>query len=82
MQITCKFHAYLLAALLRKSDWMWPWGKFGWRSLNSREFVVRTRAAVAWERVLEGGQGGRLVVGRNGRGESGGAGFSGVRVEE
>lgn len=34
---------------------------------------MRTRAAVAWEWALEGGQGGRLVVGRNGRGESGGA---------
>lgn len=68
MQITCKSHAHLLAALLRKSDGMWPWGKFGWRSLDSREFIVRSRGAVAWEWAAEGGLGGKVMVGRNGRG--------------
>lgn len=41
-----------------KSDWMWPWGKLGWGSLGPREFMVRTRGAVAWEWVVEGGLGG------------------------
>lgn len=39
---------------------MGPWGKFGWRSLNSREFVVRIRGAVAWE------QRGRRAEGKGG----------------
>ena len=36
---------------------MWPQGKFGWRSLDSWEFVVRSWQAVAWEPVVEGGLG-------------------------
>lgn len=44
--------------------------------------MVRTRGAVAWEWVVEGGLGGKVMVGRNGRGEQGGAGLSGVEVGE
>lgn len=75
MQMECKSHAYLLAAL-GKSDRMGPWGKFGWRSLNSRESVVRTRGAVAWEQSVDGGQRRKVVVGRMGV-SSMGAGISG-----
>lgn len=81
MQITCKSHAHLLAALLRKSDWMWPWGTFGWRSLDSREFIIRTRGAVAWEWAVEGGLGGKVRVGRNGGGSREGLGSLGWRWE-
>ena len=44
---------------------MQPWGKSGWRSLNSREFVVRTREAFGWEWSAEGGLGRVVVVGSN-----------------
>ena len=44
---------------------MRPWGKSEWRSLNSREFVVRTGEAFAWEWGAEvdwGGPGRGVVV--------------------
>ena len=58
---------------------MRPWGKSGWRSLNSREFVVRAREAFAWEWGAEGGRGRVVAVGSNDWGEQGGAGGQEVR---
>lgn len=58
---------------------MRPWGKSGRRSLNSREFVARTREAFAWEWGAEGGRGRAVAVGSNDWGEQGGAGGREVR---
>lgn len=46
---------------------------------GSREFIIRTRGAVAWEWAVEGGLGGKVMVGKNGGGSREGLGSLGWR---